>query len=534
MTDKLFPTVVYAKITYFFKETFRARSKDEYREIFSRGLNENTGGITGAYPWLYVRAFFALFMLFTVNTLVLRLTNNPLYVPSVNFLGGITFTVPFIILLYELYPKRDLSLFILLALLVVGGTASGVLCQLGYKIFKAENKWADAALAGILEETCKAFPAILCILFIKRKNPYACFLIGAAVGAGFSIIEDMGYIFYYSDKYIFYYHSDIQATVLMFADRGMSAFCTHILWTGAIGWTFSLYKKLHSALILPVFLSSILIHTCWDLPLENIFKNIDICLCVAVTAAINIAIVHKSRINTLAEEVDLTHINSFIISEAKAMGYMMKFRNAANLTLTLTCTLLAIIMLALCALPIGMEYQKQEFDTKEDFIEFIQDGCNIKADTDRAYNPDGVNEEEMWGVGDDGNLQLKYAVQKDILEGFDGEYYYGYYIYDGGKTGEIDNIYVVIDDGMSYRRLSSREYKLGNSRIWAFEVNSDKVKEYSYNENGTVSALLDAEEFEGYDVLIALLVAGCAISAVCAVILISFRIKLRREINEGL
>ncbi|MDE6868646.1 MAG: hypothetical protein K2J83_05870, partial [Clostridia bacterium] len=94
--------VLRAKIIYFFKETFRARSKAEYREIFSRGLGDSTAGVSGAFPWLYVRAFFILLILFTVNTLILRLTDNVLYIPSVTFLGGITFTVPFVILLYEL------------------------------------------------------------------------------------------------------------------------------------------------------------------------------------------------------------------------------------------------------------------------------------------------------------------------------------------------------------------------------------------------------------------------------------------------
>ena len=100
--NKFKSAVARAKIVYYFKETFRAHSKAEYREIFSRGLNEDNSGVTGAFPFLYVRAFLALFVLFTVNVLVLRLTGNMLYVPSVTFLGGVTFTVPFIILLYEL------------------------------------------------------------------------------------------------------------------------------------------------------------------------------------------------------------------------------------------------------------------------------------------------------------------------------------------------------------------------------------------------------------------------------------------------
>ena len=150
-----------AKITYFFKETFRAHSKAEYKEIFTRGLNEDNSGVSGAFPWLYVRAFFALLILFTVNTFVLRLTNNALYVPSVTFLGGITFTVPFIILLYELYPKRDLSLFFLIAVLVVGGTVSGFLAQLGYAFIPKVNDWISAVTAGVLEEVCKLIPALV-------------------------------------------------------------------------------------------------------------------------------------------------------------------------------------------------------------------------------------------------------------------------------------------------------------------------------------------------------------------------------------
>lgn len=141
-----------ARITYFFRETFRAHSKAEYREIFSRGLNEDNEGISGAFPWLYVRAFFALFLLFTINTLILRITNNKLYVPSVNFLGGITFVVPFIILLFELYPKRDLSLIILLAVLVGGGTFAGLLSQIGYMLIPVKNEWLAAVEAGVLEE----------------------------------------------------------------------------------------------------------------------------------------------------------------------------------------------------------------------------------------------------------------------------------------------------------------------------------------------------------------------------------------------
>ena len=523
--DKSRSAIVRAKTTYFFKETFRAHSKAEYREIFSRGLNEDNSGVTGAFPWLYVRAFFALFILFTINVMVLRLTNNALFVPSVNFLGGITFTIPFIILLYELYPKRGISLFMLIAILVGGGTIASVLTQIGYTFIPIPNKWIEAVVAGTLEEVCKAIPAIIAIVVLRQKNPYACFLLAAAVGAGFSVIEDMGYIFYYSDKYFYFNQSDIQATVAMFVDRGLSTFCTHVLWTGAVGWSCSLNKPYRSFGIL-IFLSSIALHICWDLPVNGWLKVVDITLCVIIAAAINIAIVHKSRMNTLAQEIDLTSANEMIIAEAKKMGELMRFRNAANLTFALTCTLLSVIVLLLCSLPIGMKYSTEVYETQEDFIEFVEGGYNLLADRERPYDPKGKNVEVRY---DPYTGEVTYVVQRDRLAGYDGLYFYGYYI--DGNVGELDTISVELETEDS--RINCVEFKFGDEVVYAFEVNANKLIDYIYNgSDGTVTAVTDAEEFTGDNFLIGLCGAGCAITAACTVILVSFKIKLRRVKDE--
>ena len=528
--DKSKTAIARAKIAYFFKETFRAHSMAEYREIFSRGLNENNEGITGAFPWLYVRAFFALFMLFTINTLVLRTTNNALYVPSVTFLGGITFTVPFIVLLFELYPKRDISLFVIISVLVGGGTASGVITQIGYALIKVNNGWLTAILAGVLEEFSKAVVAVIAIIIFRQKNPYACFLIAATVGAGFSIIEDMGYIFYYSDRYVFYYHSDIQATVALFVNRGLSSFCTHVLWTGAIGWSYSLTSRRYRSVRSAILFLSIALHVCWDFPLEGIWQVIDIAVCVIVAAALNLTIVHKARINTLSKEIDLTHANEVIIREAKQMGERLRFTNAANLTFALTCTLLSVIILLLCSMPIGMEYQSEEYDSKEDFIVYIEGGFNLKKDFDRSYvekEDGGVNVEEHYIANENSELQLGYVVQKEVYEGFDGEYYYGYDLENKDTPFEISVELFV--NGKSTRILCT-EYELGGT-VMAFSVNEDSLIDYHYNKDGTVTAVTAAEEFTGYNLLIALCATGCAIAGGSTVTLVAFRLKLRKRLK---
>lgn len=517
--------VTRAKITYFFKETFRAHSKAEYKEIFSRGLNEDNGGVTGAFPWLYVRAFFALFLLFTVNVLILRLTDNALYIPSVTFLGGITFTIPFIILLFELYPKRNLSLFMTFAVLVLGGTAAGVLSQLFYLPVHLDSPWLSAVVSGCIEELSKLIPAIFAIEVLHRKNPYACFLIAACVGAGFSVVEDMGYIFYYSDKLMNYY-SDIQATVALFAERGLSSFCTHILWTGAIGWAYCISKKPFGSLWLLMLAASVGIHICWNLPLSGWLRVLDTVLCVIVVAAINISIVHVSRIKTLASEVDLTRLNDKIIAEAKQMGEHMRFTNAANLTFALSCTFLSVIILLLCSLPIGVEYKRVEYENKDEFIEYVEGGFNLKADWDREmkdpYNP-ANNFEERKVEG-----ELTYVVQCDTLDGFDGLYYYTYYVH----GGELDSISVEVDrDGFSSRYFV-KDYKFDDETVWVFEVNADDIRDYVFHNDGSVTAIQDADAFEGYAYLIGLCAGGAAIVLGCTVILVAFRIKLRRVENE--
>lgn len=507
-----------AKIAYFFKETFRPHSKAEYREIFSRGLNENNEGVTGAFPWLYVRAFLLLFILFTVNTLVLRLTDNSLYVPSVIFLGGITFTVPFIVLLYELYPKRDLSILYLFGILVLGGTVAGVLSQLAYAFIPVTDKWLSAVVAGLVEEIAKAIPAMLAIAVLNRKNPYACFLVAAAVGAGFSVVEDMGYILHYS--YVGGAAvTDMNSIVTVFAGRGLSTFCTHILWTGAVGWAYGLSKRPMRSFILLFLAISIALHICWDLPLEGIWAVLDIVLCVIIAAAINITIVHISRVRTLAAEVDLKKMNEDIIAQAKAMDERTRLTNAAMLTFAIACGLLSVIILLLCALPIGIDYQSVEYDTKDDFISFVEGEKNLKYDLNRPYDENGRNVEERWIEG-----VKTYVVQAQTYEGYEGTYYYGYYL---SNKSAPDSVMVELDDIIS--RVPCTEYKFGSETQWVFEVNTSDLIEYIYESDGKVTAVINAEDFEGYEYLIALCSTGVAIAVGCNVILVAFRIKLRKK-----
>lgn len=516
-----------ARITYMFKETFRAHSKEEYREFLTRGLGDDKRGITGTYPWLYVRIFFILFILFTVNTLILRFTGNTLFVPTVTLFAGITFTIPFTVLLFELYQKRDLSALKLLGILVIGGCVASLVTQLGYGVIKVKDEWMSALVTGMVEEVSKGVVAIAAIMVMKNKNSYACFLIAAVVGAGFSIIEDTGYIFNYSDLVLAQY-GDIRETVYMFIDRGLSAFCTHILWTGIIGWAYGFGKGSHKLLSLLFLIVSILLHALWNLPLDGFMHSAAIVICSIFTIFISLVAVRKSLFETISNEADLVRLNDNIIKQAKEMGERMRFTNAANLTFALTCTFLSVLAIALCCLPIGMGKARVTFSDPQSFIAEIHGDYNIKVDWSREYDPNGKNVEERYISDGEGLPEYpSYAIQEATLDGYDGVYYYGYYLNENGVANRrADSIYLELEDIVS--RIPCVEYTFGDETIWAFEV-TDEYSDYTYNKkDGTVSCVIDAEEFGGYNLLIGLVGAAVAISGACGVILFAFTIKLRK------
>lgn len=525
MTPNKDGSVIKAKIKYYFKETFRGHSKDEYREIFSRGLNEENSGITGAYPWLYVRAFFVLLLLFATNVLIFRITNNAMITPSLTFLGGITFIVPIIIFLYELYPKRDLSILMTFAVLVCGGTVASLFTQIIYLFVKIENIWLETVANATVEEMCKAIPAIIAIVILNRKNPYECFLIAASVGAGFSVIEDMGYIYYYSDKIVKFY-SDIQAMVALFIDRGFSSFCSHILWTGLVGWSYSKSQKPFGSFWIFILIFSVAAHSTWNLPLDGNLSICSVVLSAAITCIFSVGVLHTSRMEIFTIEPDFIKLNQKIIDEAKDLTERVRLTNGANLTFALSVSFLSVIILLLCSLPIGVEYKRVQYSSKQEFIAYIEDGYNLNRDYNRQMQNPKVSSNNFEERKVEG--ELTYVIQKEKFADYDGLYYYSYYV----PSGDLDTVSVALYRNGIYTVYTSSEYKFGDEVVRVFQLNADKVRDYICSKDGTITAVLEADKFEGYNYLMALCALGTAIAGSCSIVLISFVIKLRRVEDE--
>lgn len=224
----------------FFYETFRPRTRADYAEIFSRGGKGDAVTGKNPYPWFYSRVLLACFFVYAALSFGYSLSG--LNFLATAFAGGIFADLVFIILLYELYPGRDVALILPLAVLFAGGLFSSAIAYLFYSMSQISAPYAMQAWTAFAEETAKALTVIGVLAVVRNKHPYVCFMLGAAVGGGFSAFENMWYS--YSAGFSAYSLPDATQTLII---RAFGTPFSHAAWAGLFGWAVSgdkPYKKL--------------------------------------------------------------------------------------------------------------------------------------------------------------------------------------------------------------------------------------------------------------------------------------------------
>lgn len=423
-------------IKHFFIETFRTHSRAEYINFMSRGFSKNNStGINKTYPWFYVRAFILFFALFVVNLLVLKVTDNPLYLPSVLFLGGIAVTVPFFVFLYELYPERDLSMTFLLGLLVIGGSLSSFLCQTIYTAIVADNGWLLAVEAGVTEEFFKALITILCIVLFKPKNAFGAFLIGAAVGSGFAISEDMGYLYSHQLWYSNYgFANRIQAIVGVFVDRGASTFVTHTLWTAAIGWAFARFKKpFLNFKFYGIALISVALHIIWDFPIKGVIQGLTICACSVAAVLLNVEIIYSSRRKVIDDDFETA--GEQLEMPQKALPATVKVKNSAyfsqagNLVISIFLFVACAGWLLFCWIAYPPQYRKIYLNSPKELVYYLQGGHKVVLGEEewlREYDYDSSSNDYVHNYENGHSVYAEQTMPYFDKYGQEYTVYYGY------------------------------------------------------------------------------------------------------------
>lgn len=511
----------------FVRQTFRRHTGREYSELLTRGIDGNKGDINKNYPWAYLRLFALLISLYAVFLLIVRFTNNELFVPVANMLAAVCFNLPFLLFLYELYPERDLSFIGVCLAMLLGGAGAHVLAQVLYSLFSAPNAWLSAVYAGFFEELCKTASMIICIIVAKKHSPLSGFLFGAAVGCGFSVGEDMGYIFLQSNEL-----PAINLTVMIQTGmmRGMSALCTHTLWTAMTGWAYCFFdRRLSNAVFYSVLLLSCGLHICWDLPLAPVPLGLVYAGCVTVGGCVGIVmlVTERNKVFARAEREQ----QGLFVEDSESLDKTMPeyWKHAGHLALVIGCFLMSLIAIIYCAVPFRETYGTQTFGDAAEFVYFMQDGRSFDYDADRQYSPAGVTDETV--VEENGRPVLI----TQHVDGGDGVIYnYAYSatydeVYDSYYYFRASDISVTID-GITYLR--EEIYDHGKLYASFFRVNSSvEVTGYNLDSDGGITIFIYDADFvrdwsePRYVILFSLFAAIVAASAISYVAL---RIKAWR------
>lgn len=463
--------------TLFIRQTFRRHTGGEYCELLTRGIDGRKGQLNRQYPWAYIRLFALLIALFAVYLLIIRFTSNELYAPTANILAAVCFNLPVIFFLYELYPERDLSFIGVCLAMLVGGTGTQVVVQALYTLFVAPNDWLAAVYTGFFEEICKGIAAVICIVIAKKQSPLAGFLYGAAVGCGFSVCEDMGYIFVQSNQLP---AINIGTIVEVSMSRGLSALCTHTLWTGMVGWAYCFFdKRLSNIVFYAVLLLVCGLHICWDLPLTALALGFVYAGCAVAGCVISGAMFFTERRKTFSA---LGGEGEQYCFESDSLDKSMPeyWRHAGHLALVIGCVLMAVIAIIYCSVPFRETYGTQTFSDSHSFVYFMQSGREYVYDPDRQYSPDGAEDQTV--IEEDGVVVR--VIQRVAGDGCTFNYTYNaaydevsgnyYYFAASDISLTVDGITYFKEDIYDHGVLYAAFFRVNNSvEVTGYNINSD-------------------------------------------------------------
>lgn len=456
----------------------------EYAELLTRGIRGKRG-LNRKYPWAYCRFFALLFVLLAVFLLIVRFTYNELFTPTIIVLSSCCFNLSFFIFLYELYPKRDLSILGVILALLVGGTAANVVTQILYDLFPISNAWLSAVATGFFEELPKAAATLAVLIIAKNRSPLAGFLYGAAIGCGFSIVEDMGYIFVNSNEL-----SAVNLTTLieMTFSRGVTAFCTHILWTAAIGWAFNFSKKLLANFVAcPMILLSCGLHIAWDLPLNPVPRGI-VCGGVALVGiAVCAIIVKNERVkvfnsvsSTDASEGEASNVDEDTLQKTDPQYW----RHWGHVSLVISAVLMAIIACFYCAVPFRERYGTEIFRSPEELVSFMQDGAELNV-VDKSYDLSMAESDQV-----SGEYVVQSVVTTVVIGGEEREATYEYWYY-GTTVKYLYKTAIEINFG-TYVNTYYKESVYNKGEFYAsfFRLTDAVITGYNFNSRGDITLFI--------------------------------------------
>ncbi len=503
------------KISCFFRQTFRHHTGAEYSELLTRGLHDDKG-VNRKYPWAYVRVFTIALILFAVFVLIARFVSQSaaeLFAPTIIVLAAVCVNLPFLIFLYELYPERDLSFITVCIVMLFGGAGAHIVAQILFDLFPVSDAWLKAIISGFFEELPKAASAIICILIARKRSPLAGFVLGAAVGCGFSIAEDMGYIFVETNGLPI---MNLNTIITVAAERGITALCTHTLWTAAIGWSYCLFNKwISNAAFYLMLVLSCGLHICWDMPLGGVGKGFLCGGCVVVAVLYTVLIYYFGRRKVYRAAATQTEDGSSEEAEAgkESNGcesgdteYFEEDGRSLNastpeywsywgrLAVALGAFLMSVIAIIYCSISFPEVYGVEKFSSPEQLITFMQDGVDLDGGN-RPYIERMGNYSTDYEKDENGVERIVKVTQKETPPNQSGVQITYFYEYSANYDSLTDRYYYfplsvsaefVNADGLKVTKYREVLYCEGQVYATFFRIRDD-VTNFTFDQDGDVT-----------------------------------------------
>jgi len=254
-----------------FSEVVARHTDEEVEEYFTVGTPRTTPSLSEIdtawpRPWVFVRVLVMSLILYGVFVGAWREFGNTNLIPGLIMVGSVAIPFALLIFFFEMNAPRNISLYQVIKLLLLGGIVSILISLFGFRWTELSN-WMGAASAGIIEETGKGLALLLVINRPRFRWTLNGLLLGAAVGAGFAVFETAGYALQFGLNY-----GDV-AMFSVLRERGfLSLFGGHVLWTALVGaalWRVRgsapfRFEMLAAPAFLRVFAVCVVLHMAWN------------------------------------------------------------------------------------------------------------------------------------------------------------------------------------------------------------------------------------------------------------------------------
>lgn len=210
------------------REVFKRHPRGAAETALDPRIAAEQGDVSPA-PWVYSRVLLYLVSSFLLLSVVFAATSNLILVPSALFLGAAGGPVAMALFLYESNLPRNITLFRFLVLFAAGGFFSILAGALLYQMNPLGISAAASLAAPFIEEPVKLAIVVLLTRAATTRWILNGLVFGAAVGAGFAVLETAGYLYWVVTD-----TGDFTALTSLAGERGTWSFGTHAAWTAIL------------------------------------------------------------------------------------------------------------------------------------------------------------------------------------------------------------------------------------------------------------------------------------------------------------